>query len=78
MSNQPEALRLADAIHCGDDHCECSSNLAAAELRRLYEQSVQMKAVLMKHIALYRVDDDAYDPRAEAQRIYGLEMGVHA
>lgn len=33
---QPEALRLADLIHCGDDKCQCSFNLAAAELGRLY------------------------------------------
>ena len=38
---QPEALRLADLIHCGEDKCQCSFNLAAAELRRLHALAAQ-------------------------------------
>jgi hypothetical protein len=74
MQEQHQAQWLIDHA---DPH-EPFERACARELRRLYDQNVQMRAVLMKHIALYRVDDDAYDPRAEVQRIYELEMGVHA
>ena len=49
-TTQPEALRLADLIHCGDDKCQCSFNLAAAELRRLHAQRDALMEVL-KQIA---------------------------
>lgn len=39
---QTEAQRLADAIHCGDDQCKCSRNLAAAELLRMDEVSREL------------------------------------
>lgn len=50
----------------------------AAVLRRQQAQIEQLKAVLLKHIALYRVSGEHWNPRAETQRIYANEMGIHA
>lgn len=62
-------------------HCDPEVPFEVACARALMRQQAeiaQLKAVLMKHIVLYCVDDDAYDPRAEAQRIYEREMGMYA
>lgn len=54
MSNQPEALRLADAL------AYCDSNVAsqaAAELRRLHEQNQELLKAA-KSVLWYEAEDD--------------------
>jgi len=50
MSNQPEALRLADALNCvRDDDCGyCQPCVIAAELRRLHAQRDALLEALKK------------------------------
>ena len=43
---QPEALRLANNIHCGDSACKCSLNLAASELLRQHARIAELEAEL--------------------------------
>ena len=42
----PEALRLANNLHCGDSACKCSLNLAASELRRQHTRIAELEAQL--------------------------------
>jgi hypothetical protein len=51
MSKQPEALRLADALHSNDTQGLMSQ--AATELRRLHEANADM-AEALERISLYR------------------------
>jgi len=48
MSEQPTALRLADALNCAtDDDCGyCQPCVIAAELRRLHEEITALRAAL--------------------------------
>ena len=73
---QPEALRLAEALDeldaqfshpglCGD---------AAAELRRLHAENEALQKALRRVIRIYRVDDQTWNPEAEVERIYQMEM----
>lgn len=51
MSAQHVALQLANAIHCGDDRCRCSGNLAAVELRRQHQMNAELLDAL-QYIAI--------------------------
>ncbi len=43
-------------------------------LRRLRAENQKLRASLLKHSYLYRVDDDAYDGKAEAARLLEIEL----
>ena len=61
MSDKPEALRLAGAIHCGDSACKCSRNQAATELRRLHEvnqELLEALETLAEHFEYYMGDNE--------------------
>jgi len=44
MTTKPEALRIANDIHCGDDKCKCTLNLAHAELIRQHDEIERLQA----------------------------------
>lgn len=69
MSNQPEALRLADLLDAGENFYGESSlwydrnlsdtvDAAAAELRRLYEVNQELLEAAKLVIAWYEAEDD--------------------
>ena len=51
MSEQPEALRLADALNCAtDDDCGyCQPCVIAAELRRLHAENERLHQINQSH-----------------------------
>lgn len=73
MKEQPEALRLADALDSAPYSSHCT-NTAAAELRRLHAENEALQKALRRVIRTYRVDDYAWDPDAETERLYQREM----
>ena len=48
MADQPEALRLADAIWPWHKGITCNLSLAAAELRRLHAEVERLRALLQR------------------------------
>lgn len=60
------------AAHC-DEHSAFETACAKA-MRQLQEENQKLREILLRHICHYRVDDDAYDPRASAQAILDQEM----
>jgi hypothetical protein len=74
---QPRALVLADALERMDTFTEYQRGeilKAAAELRRLHEETEKLRESLRWHILVYRVGDEAWDQSAEVDRIMALEM----
>lgn len=55
---QPEALRLANNIHCGDSACKCSLNLAAAELLRQHARIAELEAALFAYASEFEPNGD--------------------
>jgi len=76
---QPEALILANNIHCGDDQCGCSLNLAASELRRLHVDNENLRSVMIaaaEEISAHwdaHCDDEGYGP---SNLMHRLEKGL--
>ena len=66
---KPEALQLADAIHCRDSACQCSLNQAAAELRRLHEVNRELMEALHEMLVLYGCGYDKEMIRKDAIEI---------
>lgn len=58
-TQQPEALRLANAIQCVDSACKCSMNLAAAELRLLHAENEALLADAERYRWLREADEMA-------------------
>lgn len=59
------------------DYCDPHDAFEVAcrkHLRRLHAENQKLRASLLKHIYLYRVDDDAYDGKAEAERLLELAL----
>lgn len=68
MNTQPESLRLADQLEnleatgCGDSfsltpYSEKQANLAAAELRRLYEENTALRKCATKYLDYLGIPD---------------------
>jgi hypothetical protein len=45
-----------------------------AQLVENYAENQKLRGILLRHIATYCVDDDAWDPRAEAYAILEREL----
>lgn len=43
-------------------------------IRDLHAENTKLRALLLKYITIYRVDDDAFDKKAEAQRLLEEEL----
>lgn len=81
-----EALRLADALDRSASQADHDDNVidvarwfvedAAAELRRLHAENEALQKALRRVIRPYRVDDQAWDPDAETERLYQLELKI--
>lgn len=47
-----------------------------AEIARLRDRVERLRAALHHHIRIYRVDDEAFDPEAETDRLMALALHV--
>lgn len=78
MTDQPEALRLADEL-CAAPERSRTSFEAAAELRRLHEENARLKTVMVaaaEEIAAHwdaHCDEEGYGP---ANLMHRLEKGI--
>lgn len=70
----PRALVLADALDNPTIQAGAIRHEIAAELRRLYAENEALQKALRRVIRTYRVSDEAWDPDAETERLYQLEM----
>ena len=43
-------------------------------IRSLHAENAKLRAVLLRQLIMYRVDDDAFDKRAEAERLLNIEL----
>ncbi len=68
--NHDDPLSLAD--HC--DPQDAFEVACRKQLRKLHAENHRLRASLLQHIYLYRVDDDAYDGKAEAARLLEIEL----
>ncbi len=59
------------------DHCDPQDEFEVAcrrHLRRLHAENLKLRKILLRHIKIYRVDDDAYDKQAEAKKMLEAEL----
>ena len=59
------------------DNCDPEDAFEVAcrrHIRRLHTENAKLRAVLLRHLITYRVDDDAFDKRAEAERLMNIEL----
>jgi hypothetical protein len=68
--NMNDPLSLAE--NC--DPQDAFETACRRQLRLLHDENQKLRESLLKHIYLYRVDDDANDGKDEAQRLLELEM----
>ncbi len=68
--NYDDPLSIAE--HC-DPH-DAFEVACRKHLRQLYAENQKLRAVLLEYITIYRVDEDAFDPKAEAQWLLEGEL----
>lgn len=70
---QPKAMRIADQLEDAGIPAWVADE-AATELRRLHAENEALQKALRRVIRTYRVADEVWDPDAETERLYQLEI----
>jgi hypothetical protein len=78
MSDQPEALRLADVLECASNNWHSVNHQAGAELRRLHVANAELTECLeKKSIAIQRIWKERDELRAEVERLRSDAADFH-
>jgi hypothetical protein len=71
--NEPLRQRLNEVIdECGEYACE--NNGLKQQLAECQKKNDKLMALLRRHITVYRVADEAWDPEAECDRLLAKEL----